>query len=87
MLESATAVPNLGSRFAYAIGAQRRLEHDEMDDVFTYLGEEVRVKEKVRIDSGDPNLISAMAKLAALEHTVAISRHCLATVMGEEDEE
>ncbi|RFU33713.1 hypothetical protein B7463_g2637, partial [Scytalidium lignicola] len=87
VLESATAVPNLGSRFAYAIGAQRRLEHDEMDDVFTYHGEEVRVKEKVKVESGDPNMISAMIKLAALEHTVAIARNCLATVMGEEDDD
>ncbi|KAH8803060.1 RAVE subunit 2/Rogdi [Xylogone sp. PMI_703] len=87
VLESATAIPNLGSRFAYAIGAQRRLEHDEMDDVFSYHGEEVRVKEKVKVESGDPNLISAMAKLAALEHTVAIARNCLATVMGEEEDD
>jgi len=84
VLESANAVPNLSSRFALAIGAQRRLEHDEMDEVFFYKGEEVRVKEKVRVESADPSLMAAMAKLAALEHTVQIARKCLTIVMGED---
>ena len=86
VLESATVVPNFAGRFALAIGAQRRLEHDEMDEVFLYKGEEVRVKEKVRIQSADPSLMSAMAKLAALEHTVGMARKCLSVVMEEDGE-
>jgi len=87
VLENAAVQPNLGSRFAYAIGAQRRLEHDEMDDVFMYKGEEVRVKEKVRVESADPSLMSALAKLGALEHSVAVSRECLRVVMGGGEDE
>jgi hypothetical protein len=82
-LEPTAVQPNLGSRFAYAIGAQRRLEHDEMDDVFLYRGEEVRVKEKVRVEgSADPSLLSLGAKLGALERTVEGCRVGLSVVMG-----
>jgi hypothetical protein len=44
------------------------------------------VKEKVRVESQDPSLISAMAKLAALEHTVELGRRALHVVMGKEFE-
>jgi hypothetical protein len=71
------------SRFALAIGAQRRLEHDEMDEVFMYRGEEVRVREKVRVEgSADPSLLSLGAKLGALERTVAEKRKALEVLMG-----
>lgn len=71
MLEPCSIQPNLGSRLAFAIGAQRRLEHDEMDEVFMYRGEEVRVKEKVRLEgSADPSLLLLGAKLGALERTI-----------------
>ncbi|KAK2733120.1 hypothetical protein FQN55_003734 [Onygenales sp. PD_40] len=59
--------------------------HDESGDVFNWNGEEVRVKEKTRVESQDPSLMSAMAKLTALEHEVARWRSALASVMGEED--
>ena len=82
-LEPTAVQPNLGSRFAYAIGAQRRLEHDEMDEVFMYRGEEVRVKEKVRVEgSADPSLLSLGAKLGALERTVESARMALGVVVG-----
>lgn len=82
-MEPVSVQPNLGSRFAYAIGAQRRLEHDEMDDVFVYRGEEVRVKEKVRVEgSADPSLLSLGAKLGALERTVESARVGLGVVTG-----
>jgi hypothetical protein len=82
-LENAHREQNLGERLAYAIGAQRRLEHDEMDTVFVYRGEEVRVKEKVRVVGGaDPSLLSLGAKLGALEATVQGSRVALAVVLG-----
>lgn len=82
-LEPANAQPNLGERLAFAIGAQRRLEHDEMDEVFEYRGGEVRVKEKVRVEgSADPSLLSLGAKLGALERTVQLSRISLGVVAG-----
>lgn len=85
MLEKISKEPNLAEKFALAIGAQRRLEHDEMDDVFSYRGEDVRVKEKVKVESADPSLMSVMAKVAALEHTVGVARMGLKIVMGDEE--
>lgn len=85
VVESAQREQNLGERFAFAIGAQRRLEHDEMDDVFLFRGEEVRVKEKVRVVGGaDPSLLSLGAKLGALELIVKGSRVALGVVTGKE---
>lgn len=54
--------------------------------MFSYRNTDVRVKEKVRVESQDPSLISAMAKLAALEHTVELGRRALSVVMGKEYE-
>lgn len=86
-LEPADALPDIRSRFATAFGAARRAEHDEADRRFVYRGVDVRVKEKVRVESADPSLMAAMAKLAALEHAVGMARCCLAVVMEEEVEE
>ncbi|KAH6724889.1 RAVE subunit 2/Rogdi [Leptodontidium sp. MPI-SDFR-AT-0119] len=87
VLEPSINASHLGSRFAHAIGAQRRLEHDEMDGVFMFRGEEVRVKEKVVVESSaDPSLLSLGAKLGALERGVGSMRGCLRAVMGEEEE-
>ncbi|KAI9745308.1 MAG: hypothetical protein M1818_001588 [Claussenomyces sp. TS43310] len=86
-LEPADAVPDLKSRLAFAIGAQRRLEHDEQDKDFSYLGQTVKVREKVRVDSADPSLMAAMAKLGALEHSVAMARKSLSIVMREDVED
>jgi len=83
MLEAVKKEVGLGERFAFAIGAQRRLEHDEMDEVFVYKGEEMRVREKVRVEgSADPSLLSLGAKLGALERTVDGARRCLGIVSG-----
>lgn len=49
-------------------------------------GEDVHVKEKVRVESQDPSLISVMAKLSALGHGVAVWRRALAAVMEEGEE-
>lgn len=77
----------LRDRLAHALGGGPRAPaHDEAEDVFSYRGAEVRVKEKVRVESADPSLISAMAKLAALEHTVELGRRALDVVMGKEHE-
>ncbi|KAF2653963.1 hypothetical protein K491DRAFT_601830 [Lophiostoma macrostomum CBS 122681] len=72
-------------RLAMALGGARLPIHDETDRTFTYKGQEVRVKEKIRVESQDPALISAMAKLNALDHSVALSRKALNIVMGKED--
>jgi hypothetical protein len=76
---------NLRDRLAVALGASKAQPHDEMDQVFTYKGEEVTVREKVRVDSQDPNLMAAMAKMNALERSVALGRKALDVVMGKDD--
>ena len=50
-------------------------------------GEEVRVREKIRVESQDPNLMSVMAKLTALEHEVMKWISALKVLMGNEDTE
>lgn len=59
--------------------------HDEAGDVFSWQGEEVKVKEKLRVESQDPSLIAVMAKLSALEHECLKCRASLKIVMGEDD--
>ncbi len=48
---------------------------------------EVVVREKVRVESADPSLLSLSAKLNALSNTLAHARRNLAAVMGEEPED
>lgn len=48
---------------------------------------DVYVREKVRVESADPSLLSLSAKLTALSHTLALARRNLAAVLGEELEE
>ncbi|KAI0476086.1 RAVE subunit 2/Rogdi [Xylariaceae sp. FL0804] len=43
---------------------------------------EVFVREKVRVESADPSLLSMAAKLGALSHTLDLARRNLAAVMG-----
>ncbi|KAJ6138548.1 hypothetical protein N7471_005034 [Penicillium samsonianum] len=61
--------------------------HDEAGSVFQWQGEEVRVKEKVRVESQDPSLMAVMAKLSALEHEVMRCVAALRVLMGDEDTE
>ncbi len=99
-LEPADAPVNLGMKFALAIGTARRIEHDEADRVFDFqcdgaggggdkepVAAPVYVREKVRVESADPSLLSLGAKLNALSHTLTLARRNLAAVMGEELEE
>ena len=58
--------------------------HDELDQVFHYGGEQVTVREKVRVESQDPSLMAVMAKLSALGHAVGGWRLRVGTVMGED---
>ena len=46
----------------------------------------VSVREKVRVESADPILLSVAAKLSALEHEVGTWRSALSVVMGENPE-
>jgi hypothetical protein len=88
VLEPTAIPPSTFSKFATAIGAQRRLEHDEMDEVFVYRGEEVRVKEKVRVESGgDPVLLVLGVKLGSLVKGVEGCMGGLRAVMGVDEEE
>lgn len=48
---------------------------------------DVYVREKVRVESADPSLLSLAAKLNALGHTLGLARRNLAAVMGEELED
>lgn len=78
---------SLRERLATALGGGKQAFHDEAHEVFTYKGQEVRVRDKVRVESQDPSLMAAMAKLGALERNVALSRRALDIVMGKENEE
>jgi hypothetical protein len=65
----------------------RTPNHDEVGEIFEWLGkQDVIVREKTRVETGDPSLMSSAAKLSALEHEVARWRYNLRTVMGEEDD-
>lgn len=77
---------SLRDRLAVALGASRPPPHDEADRIFRFRNQDVRVKEKIRVESQDPALISAMAKLNALEHSVLLSRKALHIVMGREEQ-
>lgn len=83
--EESHSVFGFRDRLAAALGGARLPVHDEAERTFTYKGNEVRVKEKIRIESQDPALISAMAKLNALEHSVGLSRKALDIVMDRDD--
>ncbi|KAJ4386596.1 hypothetical protein N0V93_009494 [Gnomoniopsis smithogilvyi] len=56
-------------------------ESDRGDEVQVY------VREKVRIESADPSLLSLSSKLMALTNTLALARANLAAVMGEDFDE
>jgi hypothetical protein len=71
---------------AVALGGTRAPAHDEVDRTFKYKGQDVRVKEKIRVESQDPALISASAKLNALEHSIMLSRKALNIVMGHDEQ-
>ncbi|KAL9126363.1 MAG: hypothetical protein Q9217_004565 [Psora testacea] len=81
--EKSLSLTGLSIRTRLGLAARPQL-HDELDQVFKYKGEEVSVKEKVRVESQDPSLMAVMAKLSALGHSVASWRFRVGVVMGEE---
>lgn len=73
---------NLRSRL---LGLGTRLPtHDELGELFQWRGrEEVTVREKLRVETGDPSLMSVAAKLSALEHEVGRWRMNVRIVRGD----
>jgi hypothetical protein len=62
--------------------------HDEMGEIYEWRGrQDVVVREKVRVESGDPSLMSIAAKLSALEHDVARWRMNLRIILTGSTEE
>lgn len=61
--------------------ASKSKENQRGDEVQVY------VREKVRVESADPSLLSLSAKLTALANTLSLARANLAAVMGENIEE
>ena len=62
--------------------------HDEVGETFPWRQDGyVHVREKVRVESGDPSLMSVAAKLSALQHEVARWNVNLSIVMGHDEEE
>ncbi|MCJ1474529.1 hypothetical protein MMC13_003187 [Lambiella insularis] len=85
---SFTADAMTGLSLRQRLGLAARIpEHDETGQVFAYKGQEVRVREKVRVESQDPSLLAVMAKLSALEHGVGVARRSLAIVMEVDEED
>ncbi|KAI9733302.1 MAG: hypothetical protein M1834_003386 [Cirrosporium novae-zelandiae] len=76
---------SIRDRLSAALGGPRKADHDEVGEIFTFRGHEVKVKEKVKVDSQDPSLLAVMAKLNVLEHNVATSRKSLDIVMGRDE--
>ena len=62
--------------------------HDEMGEIYEWHGkEDVIVREKARVETGDPNLMSVAAKLSALEHEVHRWRYNLRILMDEDEDD
>ena len=53
---------------------------------FIFRGDEVKVREKLRVETPDPSLMAAMAKLSALEHGIKVARRNLGVLTGQEDD-
>lgn len=71
------------------LGLGARLpNHDETGEVFEWRGkQDVIVREKARVETADPSLISVAAKLSALEHEVTRWRTSLRILMEESEDE
>ncbi|KAI1486839.1 37S ribosomal protein rsm22 [Biscogniauxia mediterranea] len=86
----ATSV-SLGSSFGFGGGGSSNSGGDGGGRNNMGIGQggevEVYVREKVRVESADPSLLSLSAKLGALANTLSLARRNLAAVMGEEFEE
>ncbi|EXJ81212.1 hypothetical protein A1O3_07502 [Capronia epimyces CBS 606.96] len=71
-LDSAFSLSGFSLRSKLLGMGPRPPNHDEMGEVFEWRGrQEVIVREKIRVETSDPSLLSVAAKLNALEHEVA----------------
>ncbi|KIY00145.1 uncharacterized protein Z520_03830 [Fonsecaea multimorphosa CBS 102226] len=62
--------------------------HDEMGEIYEWRGrQDVIVREKVRVETSDPSLLSIAAKLSALEHEVGRWRMNLRIILTGSTEE
>ncbi|KAI1359090.1 RAVE subunit 2/Rogdi [Xylaria arbuscula] len=77
--QSSQPYPTRGSRNATTTNATGNGEGSEVKEVY--------VREKVRVESADPSLLSMSTKLTALANALGLARRNLAAVMGEEFEE
>ncbi|KAL8968147.1 MAG: hypothetical protein Q9197_005035 [Variospora fuerteventurae] len=75
---------SLRTRLTQILAPMPAPTHDEADRLFVYRGQDVRVREKVRVESQDPSLMAVGAKLSAVGHAVEGWRVKLGIVMGEE---
>ncbi|KAL8867617.1 MAG: hypothetical protein Q9174_005545 [Haloplaca sp. 1 TL-2023] len=78
---------SLRSRLTQILAPPPVPTHDEADRVFVYRGQEVRVRDKVRVESQDPSLMAVGAKLSAVGHAVEGWRWKVSIVRGERMEE
>lgn len=82
----ATDISLTGFSIRDRLFGSRGPSHDEAGDVFSWKGDEVKVREKVRVESQDPSLMAVMAKLSALHHEVIKCKTALKVLMGNEDD-
>ncbi|KAH0607467.1 uncharacterized protein H6S33_002501 [Morchella sextelata] len=74
-----------GQRFAAAVGLRGGVgAHGEGEgaEVFVYRGASVRVRERVKVESQDPNLMAVWAKLGGVEHALVGAIKSLEMVAG-----
>lgn len=57
-------------------------EGAEGAEVFVYRGASVRVRERIKVESQDPNLMAVWAKLGGLEHALVGAIKSLEMVAG-----
>ncbi|GAB1209901.1 hypothetical protein APSETT445_008689 [Aspergillus pseudonomiae] len=81
----ATDISLTGFNLRDRLFGTRHRGHDEVGDLFTWKGDEVKVREKIRVESQDPSLMAVMAKLTALQHEVMKWISALKVLMGNED--
>ncbi|KAB8278469.1 RAVE subunit 2/Rogdi [Aspergillus minisclerotigenes] len=81
----ATDISLTGFNLRDRLFGTRHRGHDEVGDVFSWKGDEVKVREKIRVESQDPSLMAVMAKLTALQHEVMKWISALKVLMGNED--
>jgi hypothetical protein len=81
----ATDISLTGFNIRDRLFGTRHRGHDEVGDVFTWKGDEVKVREKIRVESQDPSLMSAMAKLTSLQHEVMKWITAMKVLMGNDD--